>query len=84
MPQLSDDCELHLYGGQQLVHEVIRYIIFKEENYAGLVHTKDNLNDKTYDDAERFNNNYKTCMAMSEMQEMFKAINDVSLQCKPI
>jgi len=42
------------------------------------------MNDRTYDDAERFNNNYKTCMAMSEIQEMFKAINDLSVLIKPI
>jgi hypothetical protein len=56
----------------------LRYIIFKEENYAGLIKTLDNFSLKNiYEDSGNLNNNYKTCMALSEMQELLKEQTDL-------
>lgn len=43
-------------------------MIFKDENYAGTVKTIDNFASRDiYELAGTMNNNYKTCLALSEM-----------------
>lgn len=47
------------------------YSIFKEENYAGTIKTIENFaSPDIYQLSGAINNNYKTCLALSEMQEM--------------
>lgn len=47
------------------------YMIFKDENFAGTIKTIDNYVSKDiYELAGTINNNYKTCLALSEMQEL--------------
>ena len=47
------------------------YSIFKEENYAGTIKTIENFaSQDIYELSGAINNNYKTCLALSEMQEM--------------